>query len=63
MFKAEVNLYSVNDEKLTVDMVHYVVSDTRMGSKVKLRLESLEVMDGLLKEGDVLIKRLRKNEE
>lgn len=56
MFKAEVSLHSVNDEEWTVDMAHYVVSDTHMGSKVKLRLESLEVIEGLLKEEDVLIK-------
>ena len=56
-FKAEVSLYSVDGEEWTVDMAHYVVSDTRMGSLGRLKLENLDIVEGLLKEGDVLIRR------
>jgi len=56
-FKAEVSLYSVDGKEWTVDMAHYVVSNIRTGSKGRLKLENLDIVEGLLKEGDVLIKR------
>ena len=59
VFKAEVSLYSVDGETWTVDMTHYVVSNVRTGKNGRLKLESLEIAEGLLKEGDVLIKRSR----
>jgi len=62
VFRAEVSLYSVDGKEWTVEMVHYDVSDARTGSLGRLKLESLDIVEGILKEGDVLIKRLRKNE-
>ena len=57
VFRAEVSLYSVDGEEWTVDMVHYVVSDIHTGNTGRLKLENLEIVEGLLKEGDVMIKR------
>jgi hypothetical protein len=58
VYRAEVGLYSVDGLTWTISDAYYVTDDHPTVETVgRLQLENLERVEGLLKYGDVLIKR------
>ena len=55
--RAEVSLYSFDGNEWTVEYIHYLVSDSHIGSNGRLKLKQLDKVEWILKEGDVLTKR------